>query len=82
MLNCYEILKGGAVIEIKPHTEENKSFSPAKFYTKDGRVFAYNDAIGNCDWSSQWKDEAEAEKRFNNHIKNMIAEHFQIIISA
>lgn len=76
MINFVELIKNGAIIEIRPHKPEMMDYTPSVFFlNEDGKITAYNHEIGPCDISS-----VKTENEINTHFENMINEKFQVNI--
>lgn len=72
----FNLMKTGAVIEIKPFAKGTEDFAPAKFWMKDGTIWSSSPYVGTFP-----RDEM-TEETFTEHLMTMVMEGFQILVHA
>lgn len=70
-----DILKAGNKIRIQSDGATNKRYDPADFWYESGQYIASSPSLGT------FHHTAMTDARFNRHIKQMIEEKFQVIIT-
>ena len=70
----FNLMKTGAVIEIKPFAKGTENYVSAKFWMKHGEIWSSSSAVGTFPRPEM------TESAFTDHLTNMITEGFQIVV--
>lgn len=72
-MDFYNLVVNGAKIEITPHRKDMDGFSSACFFYKEGKLWS------SCNRTTIPRFDISPD-RFNEHIIQMIDEHFKVAI--